>query len=111
MALFAIEVAIALFVRDGLVRPYIGDALAVMLVYCALRAVMPLGLWSAVAITLAIAAAIEIAQFFDIVGALGLGKNAFVRTVLGGAFDWLDLAAYAAGAGLVATVEMLRRKA
>jgi hypothetical protein len=111
LVLFAVEVAIALFIHDGFVRSYLGDVLAVSLVYAALRAMTPLGLWPAIAVTLAIAAAIEIAQFFDIVGVLGLGESAVVRAALGGAFDWLDLAAYLAGAGLAVAVEMLRRRA
>ena len=42
LVLFAVEVVIALFVRDAFVRPYLGDVLAVMLVYAVLRAVTPL---------------------------------------------------------------------
>ncbi len=43
--LLAIEVVIALFVHDAIVRPYVGDALAVILVYTGLRAVtrLPVG--------------------------------------------------------------------
>ncbi len=37
--IFAVEVVIALYVRDDFVRPYLGDVLAVMLVYCAVRTV------------------------------------------------------------------------
>jgi hypothetical protein len=33
LAVFAIEVIIALFVHDGLVRPFVGDSLAIVLVY------------------------------------------------------------------------------
>jgi hypothetical protein len=44
LAIFAIEVLIALFVRDAFIRPYLGDVLAVALVHTALRAVTPLSL-------------------------------------------------------------------
>lgn len=109
--LFAIEVVIALFVRDAFIRPYIGDVLAVALVYAALRAVTPLMLGSAIAITLTIALVIELAQAFGLLGALGLRDNVLARTVLGGDFDWLDLAAYAAGAMVIVVVELaVRRK-
>jgi hypothetical protein len=37
LIIFAIEVCIALFVHDGFIRPYVGDVLAVALVYAALR--------------------------------------------------------------------------
>ena len=34
---FVIEVLIALYVKDDFVRPYVGDYLVVMLIYCAVR--------------------------------------------------------------------------
>jgi hypothetical protein len=110
LSIFAIEVLIALFVHDGLIRPYIGDVLAVVLVYCALRAITPLRLLPAIILTLAIALAIELAQLFNLLDALGLRSNRIAATVLGGSFDWLDLAAYAAGALAVAAVELARLK-
>lgn len=109
LILFIIEVLIALFVRDAFIRPYVGDVLAVALVYTALRAITPLGMIPAIAVTLAIALAIEIAQALNLLGALGLSDNQLARTVLGGAFDWLDLAAYAAGAGLTLAADRLFR--
>jgi Protein of unknown function (DUF2809) len=105
--LFATEVVIALFVHDAFIRPYVGDVLAVALVYTALRAVTPLGTVPAIAITLTIALLIEVAQALNLLGALGLGGNQLARIVLGGVFDWLDLAAYAAGACAMLVVETL----
>lgn len=109
VALFAVETAIALFVRDDFVRPYLGDVLAIALVYAGLRAIAPLNVWQALAIALTIALAIELAQAFDVLGLLGLRDNTVVRIVLGGVFDWADLAAYAAGALIVAALEWARR--
>lgn len=108
--LFAIEVLIALFVHDNIVRPYVGDVLAVALVYAALRVMTPLGVLPAVATTLAIALAIEVAQALHLLNALGLAENRIARTVLGGVFDWADLAAYAAGAILILAVERVRMR-
>ncbi len=108
IVLFAIEVLIALFVRDDFVRPYLGDVLAVALVYTGLRAVTPLGVNAALAVTLAIAFAIEVAQALGLLAASGLGDNAVARVVLGGTFDWVDLAAYAIGAVIIALIERAR---
>ena len=110
IVLVMVEVSIALFVHDAIVRPYIGDVLAVMLVYAVLRAVTPVGVAAAAGLSLAIAFAIEIAQALNLLGALGLSGNTFARVVLGGSFDWLDIAAYAAGALIVLAVELLRGK-
>ncbi|OYW60496.1 MAG: hypothetical protein B7Z40_19940 [Bosea sp. 12-68-7] len=107
LVLLAIEVVIALFVRDAFIRPYVGDVLAVMLVYAALRAVSPLGTIPAIAVTLVIAFTIEAAQALNLLGALGLSGNALTRTVLGGSFDWLDIAAYVAGVLIVLALELM----
>lgn len=106
--IFTIEVLIALFVHDDLVRPYIGDVLAVVLVYLGLRAVTPLPVLPAVIITLGVAAAIEFAQLFHMLDALGLSHSRLARVVLGGVFDLKDLACYAVGALVVLVVENLR---
>lgn len=36
--LFVIEILIALYVNDSFIRPYLGDVLVVILIYCAIRA-------------------------------------------------------------------------
>lgn len=107
IALFAIEVLIALFVRDDFIRPYVGDALAIGLVYATLRALTPLSFPQSLALTLAIALVIELAQAVGLLGALGLADNELARIVLGGVFDWHDLAAYAAGGVIIVAIEAL----
>jgi hypothetical protein len=106
--LFAIEVVIALYVRDDVIRPYVGDVLAITLVYAALRAFTPLSVFRALVLTLVIAVAIEVAQALNLLAALGLSGSVVARTVLGGVFDWADLAAYSAGAMLVVAIERAR---
>lgn len=109
IAIFALEVAIALFVHDGFVRPFVGDSLAVALVYLALRAVTPLRVNAAVALALATAVAIEFGQLVDLLDALGLRANPVARTLLGSGFDPMDFAAYAAGGLCVLAIEAGRR--
>jgi hypothetical protein len=110
LLVFAIEVAIALFVRDGFVRPYGGDVLAVVLVYLGLRAVTRIGVIPAAATAFAIAVLVELSQWIGLVRLIGLGDSAVARTVLGTGFDWGDFAAYAAGA-ILALAEGLRKPA
>jgi hypothetical protein len=107
---FFIEVTIALFLHDRLVRPYIGDVLAVVLVYLALRAVTPWPVVTAIVSTLAIAAAIEFGQYFHLLDWLGLSQNHMARVVLGGVFDLKDFACYFGGAALVLAVEAAFRR-
>ena len=88
---------IALFVRDRFVRPYLGDVLAVMLVYCGLRTVLPLRPTIAAATAFGIGALIEFGQAIHVLDLLGV-HNRVLRVVLGTGFEWLDFVAYFAGA-------------
>ena len=108
LAVFAVEVLIALFVRDAVVRPYVGDVLAVVLVYLGLRAVTPLKVMPAVMLALAIAVMVELGQLLHLLDALGLAHDRLARVVLGGVFDLKDLACYGAGAACVLMGERLR---
>jgi hypothetical protein len=106
--LFMVEVAIALFVRDSFVRPYLGDTLAVMLVYCGLRAVLPWRPLPAALAAFGVGALIEFGQAARVLDLLGV-HSAIARIVLGGSFEWLDFVAYAAGAVLALAGERIAR--
>ena len=97
-ALFTVETAIALFVKGGFIRHTLGDFLAVILVYCALMALTRLKPIKGALIAFVIALAIEIAQAAGIDRMLMIDRTALGRTLLGSTFDWMDVAAYAAGA-------------
>ncbi|MET0309529.1 MAG: DUF2809 domain-containing protein [Sphingomonas sp.] len=103
--LLFVEIGIALFVRDRFVRPYLGDVLAVILVYCGLRALFPLGAWQAAVLAFGVATAIEFGQLIGILDLLGLRGNPIARTVLGSGFDWTDFLAYGAGATIPLLME------
>lgn len=108
LALFLVEVAIALWVKDRFIRPYGGDVLATILVYLALRVVTDLRVMPAALAALAISFLVEIAQALDLVTWLGLSHNQTARTVFGTSFAVGDLAAYSAGAIMVIIVERSR---
>lgn len=99
--LLCVEVLIALFVRDGFVRPFLGDVLVVLLLYCLVRTIwrrvprlLPLWLFL-------FAAMVEVSQALHLVQRLGLENYPLLRTVLGSTFDPLDLVCYGAGAVLL----------
>ncbi|MDF0486940.1 DUF2809 domain-containing protein [Sphingomonas sp. H39-1-10] len=100
LAFLTIEAAIVLFVHDRFVRPHVGDALAVVLVYLALRTVTRLPRTGAVLAAFAIACAAELGQAYDLVGRLGLARSTVARVVLGTGFDPWDFLAYLAGAAI-----------
>jgi hypothetical protein len=106
-----IEVAIALWVRDDFVRPYVGDVLAVILVYLALRAVSTLRIVPAALIALAVGISVEIGQAADLLGILGLSHHRIAAVVLGTSFSIGDLFCYGAGAAIAVLVECWREPA
>lgn len=95
--LFLIEVLIAIFVKDRIIRPYGGDVLAVVMLYAFFRAFVNWKPVTVVLVVLVIALAIELAQLADLLRILGLKEVTVLRVVLGSQFEWLDLLAYALG--------------
>ena len=84
-----IEVLIALFVHDDFIRPYIGDVLVVVVIYCFAKIFLPNAkMWLPVAIFI-FAALVETLQYFNIVELLGVEDNTFLSTLIGATFDVL----------------------
>lgn len=95
--LFIIEVLIALFVRDRFIRPYGGDFLVVILIYCFLRTFINQSPFHIAIFTLIFSFAVEIAQYFKIVEILGLKGNRLAEIVIGTGYSNHDLVAYTLG--------------
>ncbi len=107
LLLTAVEVLIALFVRDAFIRPYGGDILVVIVLYCFVRLFVPEGArWLPAAIFL-LAVAVEGLQAVHFVDLIGLGGIPFFRILLGTSFSWWDIACYAAGCALLYVYEWL----
>jgi hypothetical protein len=103
--LFAIETAIALFVHDNFIRPYFGDVLVVILIYCFVKSFLDIRVFPAVAFVLLFAFCIESMQYFNFVETLHLEKSNLARTVLGNSFAWEDIIAYIGGVIIVIVAE------
>lgn len=103
--IFCIEVLIALFVKDQFVRPYLGDVLVVMLMYCFFKSFIKLPVLTVAILVLVIAFGIEFLQFLNIVQMLHLEQSKIARTVLGTSFSWIDLLTYCIGIAIVLLVE------
>jgi len=97
IVLLLLEVIIALFVHDRFIRPYIGDALVVVVIYCFVRIFIRDRIKLLPVYIFIFAVIIELLQFFNIAGLLGLGGNALARVIIGTSFDWKDIICYAVG--------------
>jgi len=105
--LFAIEVLIALFVHDNIIRPYVGDVLVVILIYCAVKSFLDTPVVTTALSVLAFSFVIETLQYFKIVEILGLQHSAIAATVIGTSFAWIDIFAYILGIILVLLFEKI----
>jgi Protein of unknown function (DUF2809) len=99
--IFLIEVLIAVFFNDQFIRPFIGDVLVVILIYCFVRAFWKVRVNVAIASIFIFSCTVEILQYFNLVDRLGLRSNKLLSIILGTTFDWKDLLAYAIGSGVV----------
>ncbi|WP_207425828.1 DUF2809 domain-containing protein [Pedobacter sp. SYSU D00535] len=97
LLLFATEVLIACFISDHFIRPYGGDFLVVILLYCLLKSVLDLKPATAGLSVLLFSYLIEILQYLDLVHRLGLEGSNIAAIVIGSYFSWLDLLAYTFG--------------
>lgn len=109
MVLLVTEVLIALFIHDNIVRPYVGDVLVVMVVYFFLRIFIPEKYPWLPAAVFAIAAVVEISQYFHLAERLGV-TNPIIRTVLGSVFDTADILCYGIGCIFLGIYEWMIKK-
>ena len=97
IVLLGVEVGIALFVHDDFVRPYIGDVLVTVLLCCLCRVALPEGVPALPLYVFVFAALVEAVQYVDIVKLLGWEDNAFLSTIIGRTFSWVDILCYGVG--------------
>ncbi len=103
--IFTIEVLIALFVHDDFIRPYFGDVLVVILMYCFIKSFLNLPVFSVAVFVLAFAFLIEILQGCNIVTKIGLEKSKLANVVLGNSFSWIDFLTYIVGFLIIIVTE------
>ena len=108
--IFIIETLIALCVHDNFVRPYLGDVLVVILIYCFIKSFLKVKVLPTAIFVLLFAFTIEFLQYLNIVEKLGLQHSKIARTVIGTSFSWIDILTYIIGIFVVISVEYFLRK-
>ena len=94
---FLIEVIIALFINDKIIRPFVGDILVVVFMYYFIKAFINTKTINIAIFTLIFSFIIEILQYFKFVEIIGLGHNKAARIIIGTSFSWIDLLCYFIG--------------
>lgn len=94
--LLIMEILIALFINDNFIRPYVGDVLVALLICSFLRIFFPKGIPSLPVYVFLFAVAVEVGQYFDIIGLLEI-ESQFLSILLGRTFSIFDILCYAIG--------------
>jgi hypothetical protein len=110
VALFLVLFAIAVFVNDGFVRPYLGDVLVVWFVYCFVRTFVANEFYPLPLYVFIFAALVEVGQYFNLVPLLGLESNVIARVVIGTHYDFADIVCYFVGCAGLFLYEWHRRE-
>ena len=110
LVILAIEIFIGVCVRDDFVRPYVGDVLVVILIYCAIRVVFPTGIKLLPLYVFIFALTVELLQLADIVGLLGIPRGSVVAIIIGSTFSLPDIICYAVGCIIVYLTELIIKK-
>lgn len=109
--LLIIEVLIALFVHDTLIRPYIGDLLVVVVLYMGIRILTPDRFRFLPLYIFLFAVLVELFQLFNLIQFLKVENNAFLRVLIGSVFDVKDILCYGIGCILLGVFEWkIKRK-
>jgi hypothetical protein len=109
--LFITEVLITLYVHDSIIRPYIGDLLVVILIYCFVKSYFNFSAKHTAIGVLLFSYATEVMQYFHVVTLLGLQHSRLARIVIGTSFSWEDIIAYTAGIIIVLLIERKKKVA
>lgn len=99
--MFAVDV-------DSFIRPYAGDFLVVILIYCFIMAWLKTPVRPTALAVLLFAYAVEVLQYFKLVKHLGLQHSKLANIVIGNHFAWSDMIAYTLGILFVVIMERRR---
>jgi hypothetical protein len=106
--LFIAEVIIGLYMHDAFIRPYGGDFLVVILIYCFVKSFFNAPVTPTAIAVLLFAYTVEISQYFHLVNALGLERSGLAKALLGTSFSFTDLLMYTLGIATVLIFERLK---
>ena len=110
IAVFMIEAIIAVFIRDNFIRPYLGDVLVVVLIYCFIKTFVGNEIKLLPLYIFVFAALVEIGQYFNLAKLLGLSDYAIARVIIGSTFDLKDISCYLVGCTGLFLYEMIKQR-
>jgi len=110
LLLFGTEVYIALFVKNTIIRAYIGDVIVVWVIYAFIKSFIAKRMRLLPLYIFIFSVIVEVLQYFKIVELLHLEGNTIARTVIGTSFSLIDIYCYLAGCIILLIWQMLENK-
>ena len=104
--ILVIEIYIAIFIKGGFIRHYIGDVLATAMLYAFGRAIFRVASINLAIFVFVVSLFIEALQYLKLLEILGV-KSSILRIIFGGTFDWTDIICYLVGCILAYMFENL----
>jgi len=105
--LFIVEFLIEKYIHDDFIRPYVGDFLIVILMYCFLKSFFNTSVKTTAILVLIISYAIETLQYLNILDLLGWRQSYLANIVMGNYFSWVDILAYSLGILVTVATEQI----
>lgn len=103
--LLIVEILIERYAHDDIIRPYLGDFLVVILIYCFVMALSRISVLNGLLGVLFFSFAVEFFQLINIVKVLQYQPPKIVMIMLGSSFSVADLVAYTLGIAFTASLE------
>lgn len=107
LLLFLLEICIARYARDQFIRPYGGDYLVVILLYCMIRCFTLFSVNRCCILVLFFSYIIEVLQYFHFADRLGFHPGSIAYILLGNYFTWIDIISYSLGIATVFIFETI----
>jgi hypothetical protein len=103
--ILGVEIFIGARMNDSIIRPYGGDFLVVILLYCLVRTILDTPILPTALSVLMFAYLIETLQYLRLADHLGLKPHSLTRILLGDYFTWTDILSYTLGIASVIVLE------
>jgi DNA integrity scanning protein DisA with diadenylate cyclase activity len=97
-----------MFFHDKIIRPYIGDVLVIILLFCFCKIFINGHAFKIALAVLLFAYLVEMLQYFHLLNLLHLRSSGVAGVVLGHSFDWADILCYTVGIIIVLITEKLK---
>lgn len=108
--LLFIEIFIAMFINDSIIRPFVGDILIVILIYTFLKIFINKNIKYLSVYIFLFACLVEVSQYFNLVSILHLQQFKIARIILGSTFDIKDIICYAIGTIIIMILNHIKKE-